>query len=80
MKPEYDFSTGERGKFYRRGVRLNLPRHAVAPDRDHPNGDSLDHSPDPVPGVSRPPEDNRLGDRKPRTVLVRSRARRASTR
>lgn len=25
MKTEYDFSDGERGKFYREGVRLNLP-------------------------------------------------------
>jgi hypothetical protein len=25
MKKEYDFSKAERGKFYRRGVRLNLP-------------------------------------------------------
>jgi len=24
MKKEYDFSKGERGKFYRRGVQLNL--------------------------------------------------------
>ena len=25
MKKEYDFSNGVRGKFYREGVRLNLP-------------------------------------------------------
>jgi hypothetical protein len=25
MKKEYDFSKGVRGKFYRRGLRLNLP-------------------------------------------------------
>jgi len=25
MKKEYDFSKAERGKFYRPGVRLNLP-------------------------------------------------------
>jgi hypothetical protein len=25
MKDEYDFSKGERGKFHRPGVRLNLP-------------------------------------------------------
>lgn len=25
MKKEYDFSKGERGKFYRENVRLNLP-------------------------------------------------------
>jgi len=25
MRPEYDFSKGERGKFYRPDVKLNLP-------------------------------------------------------
>ncbi|MEW6358045.1 MAG: hypothetical protein AB1696_17050 [Planctomycetota bacterium] len=25
MKKEYDFSKGERGKFYRPGLKLNLP-------------------------------------------------------
>ena len=25
MKKEYDFSKGERGKFYKPGVQLNLP-------------------------------------------------------
>jgi hypothetical protein len=25
MKDEYDFSKGERGKFYRPGARMNLP-------------------------------------------------------
>lgn len=25
MKEEYDFSAGERGKFYRQGARLRLP-------------------------------------------------------
>ena len=25
MKPEYDFSKGERGKFFRKNARLNLP-------------------------------------------------------
>ena len=25
MKEEYDFSKGERGKFYRKGAKLNLP-------------------------------------------------------
>jgi hypothetical protein len=25
MKKEYDFSKGERGKFYQRNLRLNLP-------------------------------------------------------
>jgi len=25
MKPEYDFSQGERGKFYRAGAKLKIP-------------------------------------------------------
>jgi hypothetical protein len=25
MKPEYDFSKGERGKFYRKNIKINLP-------------------------------------------------------
>ena len=25
MKPEYDFSKGERGKFYKKNIKLNLP-------------------------------------------------------
>ena len=25
MKKQYDFSKGERGKFYRRGIELNIP-------------------------------------------------------
>ena len=25
MKKEYDFSQGERGKFYTKGIKLNLP-------------------------------------------------------
>jgi hypothetical protein len=25
MKQEYDFSKGERGKFYRKNIKLNLP-------------------------------------------------------
>jgi hypothetical protein len=25
MKPEYDFSKGERGKFYRPDAKLNIP-------------------------------------------------------
>lgn len=25
MKPEYDFSKGDRGKFYRKNVKLNIP-------------------------------------------------------
>ena len=31
MKKEYDFSKGERGKFYRPGVELNIP---VYPEPD----------------------------------------------
>lgn len=31
MKKEYDFSKGERGKFYRRDVELNIPVY-LAPD------------------------------------------------
>jgi hypothetical protein len=27
MKKEYDFSRAERGRFYRRGAKLNLPVH-----------------------------------------------------
>ena len=33
MKGEYDFSKGERGKFFRRRVRLNMPVHR---EGDHP--------------------------------------------
>ncbi len=25
MKPEYDFSKGERGKFYKKNAKLNIP-------------------------------------------------------
>ena len=25
MKPEYDFSKGQRGKFYRQNMKLNIP-------------------------------------------------------
>ena len=32
MKREYDFSKGERGKFYRRNAKLNLPRPTEKPD------------------------------------------------
>ncbi|MBI1789184.1 MAG: hypothetical protein HYR60_16755 [Acidobacteria bacterium] len=31
MRKEYDFSKGERGKFYRPGVELNIPVH-LEPD------------------------------------------------
>jgi hypothetical protein len=30
MKPEYDFSTGERGKFFRPGAELRLPIYLSA--------------------------------------------------
>lgn len=30
MKPEYDFSKGERGKFFRRGAELRLPIYLEA--------------------------------------------------
>ena len=30
MKEEYDFSKGERGKFYRPGVELNIPIYLEA--------------------------------------------------
>ena len=32
MRREYDFSKGERGKFYRRDAKLNLPRPTEQPD------------------------------------------------
>ncbi len=32
MKREYDFSKGERGKFYRRNAKLNIPRSTDKPD------------------------------------------------
>ena len=31
MEPEYDFSSGERGKFYRRGAVFRFPIH-IAPE------------------------------------------------
>lgn len=34
MKREYDFATGERGKFYRENAKLNLPRPARQPRWD----------------------------------------------
>ena len=62
MRPYYDFSRGERGKFYRRGARLNLPRHEVVPDPDHTNGNSATRSPEPRAGVSRPTDDSMVGN------------------
>jgi hypothetical protein len=35
MKKEYDFSTGGRGKFYRRGAILNLPVYLDDEVRDY---------------------------------------------
>jgi len=68
MRPHYDFSRGERGKFYRRGARLSLPRHDVAPDPDHPNGNSPARSPEPRAGVSGPTDDSLFGDGEPGTA------------
>ena len=31
MKPEYDFSTGERGRFFHADARLHLPAGDVSP-------------------------------------------------
>ena len=39
MKPEYDFSRGERGRFYRPNAKLNLPVHDVMLDWAGPDGD-----------------------------------------
>jgi len=41
MKPEYDFSKGERGKFFRPGARLNIPsaQDKVDPDEILPEYD-----------------------------------------
>ena len=39
MRPEYDFSEGERGKFFHPDAKLNLPAHDGAQDWAGPNGD-----------------------------------------
>jgi hypothetical protein len=42
MKKEYDFSKGERGKFYRPDVRLNLPVYLEPDLREYfPDADSV---------------------------------------
>jgi hypothetical protein len=35
MKPEYDFSQGQRGKFFRKDAALNLPVYLDAEVRDY---------------------------------------------
>ena len=42
MKREYDFSRGERGKFYCREAKLNLPSPAVKPDWAGVEGEIVD--------------------------------------
>ena len=39
MRAEYDFSKGERGRFFHRDARLNLPVHDVVQDWAAPDGD-----------------------------------------
>jgi hypothetical protein len=42
MKKEYDFSKGDRGKFFRPGVKLNLPVYLEPDLRDYfPNAESV---------------------------------------
>jgi hypothetical protein len=42
MKKEYDFSRGERGKFYRPGARLNVPVYLEPDLREYfPDADSV---------------------------------------
>ena len=42
MKKEYDFSKGERGKFYRPDIQLNLPVYLEPDLRDYfPDTDSV---------------------------------------
>ena len=42
MKREYDFSRGERGKFYCRDAKLNLPSPAFKPDWAGVEGEIVD--------------------------------------
>lgn len=45
MKKEYDFSKGERGKFFRRGAKLNLPVYLEADLRDYfPDAESVNRA------------------------------------
>jgi hypothetical protein len=42
MKKEYDFSKGERGKFYRPGIQLNLPVYLEPDLREYfPDAESV---------------------------------------
>ena len=42
MKKEYDFSKGERGKFYRPGIQLNLPVYLEPDVREYfPDAESV---------------------------------------
>jgi hypothetical protein len=42
MKKEYDFSKGERGKFYRPGTKLNLPIYLEPDLREYfPDAESV---------------------------------------
>ncbi|MBM4307735.1 MAG: hypothetical protein FJ123_13480 [Deltaproteobacteria bacterium] len=45
MKKEYDFSKGERGKFFRPGVKLNLPVYLEPDLRDYfPDAESVNRA------------------------------------
>ena len=45
MKKEYDFSKGERGKFYRPGAQLNLPVYLEPDLRDYfPDAESVNRA------------------------------------
>jgi hypothetical protein len=45
MKKEYDFSKGERGKFYRAGAKLNLPVYLEPDLRDYfPDAESVNRA------------------------------------
>ncbi len=45
MKKEYDFSKGERGKFFRPGTKLNLPVYLEPDLRDYfPDAESVNRA------------------------------------
>jgi len=45
MKREYDFSKGERGKFFRPGTKLNLPVYLEPDLRDYfPDAESVNRA------------------------------------
>jgi hypothetical protein len=45
MKKEYDFSKGEKGKFYRSGTKLNLPVYLEPDLRDYfPDAESVNRA------------------------------------